>query len=465
MGLVIYLTYFFTLAFSRRPPAPPPAPVPESGKAAAKTIDEVRAEERKLLTTYGPVNPLTKTVRIPVERAMDLIVAETAAPTKAAPAKPAPAPAAAPAATTVATPAAPATKEAAPAVPVGSPAAAPAVPVAAPAAAPAVPVASSAAAPAPVRAGMAPDQLYRAICIACHDVDGRGAIVRKAMPTIPDLTDAKWQATRSDTDLLKSILEGKGQFMLSMKDKFALARTDPKEMVAFMRAFQSGKQVVAGGVPAQASVPGATSPVVTPAPTVPVGPSAPVAAPAASPVTAASTTPPPAPAAAPAMPISPVNPAQALPPPAPSVAALSPMPSFPETPSTGTAPAPTANLQAAADFYRINCLACHGQDGRGTAVRLAMPVIPDFTTREWQMGRDNPQLTVSILEGKGALMPPWRGRLTPELAQDLVAYVRNLGPPGLVAMTSPRSQFKTRFKQLQKQWEDINVLVEALSRP
>jgi hypothetical protein len=96
---------------------------------------------------------------------------------------------------------------------------------------------------------------------------------------------------------------------------------------------------------------------------------------------------------------------------------------------------------------------------------MAMPVIPDFTTREWQVGRDNPQLTVSILEGKGVLMPPWRGRVSPELAQDLVAFVRNFGPPGLVAMTSRTSQFKTRFKQLQKQWEEINVLVEALSRP
>ena len=53
--LVIYLTYFFTMFFSTRPPAP--APVPESARVAAKKIEELRAEDRKLLTTYGPAQP------------------------------------------------------------------------------------------------------------------------------------------------------------------------------------------------------------------------------------------------------------------------------------------------------------------------------------------------------------------------------------------------------------------------
>jgi len=37
-------------------------------------------------------------------------------------------------------------------------------------------------------------QLYRAYCLACHDADGRGTIIRKAMPNVPDFTDPKWQA-------------------------------------------------------------------------------------------------------------------------------------------------------------------------------------------------------------------------------------------------------------------------------
>ncbi len=88
IGLLIYLTYFFTMFFSTRPPAP--APVPESARVAAKKIEELRAEERQLLTTYGPVNPVTKTVRIPIDRAMDLIVAEGGRPAPAPAARPDP---------------------------------------------------------------------------------------------------------------------------------------------------------------------------------------------------------------------------------------------------------------------------------------------------------------------------------------------------------------------------------------
>src|SRR5262249_46175527 len=97
-------------------------------------------------------------------------------------------------------------------------------------------------APAPVAAAMPTDQLYRAYCLACHDPDGRGQIVRKAMPEVPDFTEAKWQGSRSDPELKKSILDGKGKFMLPMKDK--LSSADADKMVAFVRAFHGSKQLV-----------------------------------------------------------------------------------------------------------------------------------------------------------------------------------------------------------------------------
>jgi quinol-cytochrome oxidoreductase complex cytochrome b subunit len=45
--------------------------------------------------------------------------------------------------------------------------------------------------PAPVAAHLSPVQLYRAYCLACHDADGRGTTIRKAMPDIPDFADTK----------------------------------------------------------------------------------------------------------------------------------------------------------------------------------------------------------------------------------------------------------------------------------
>ena len=43
------------------------------------------------------------------------------------------------------------------------------------------------------------------------------------MPDLPDFSDAKWQAARSDAELKQSILNGKGKFMLPMKDKLGAA--------------------------------------------------------------------------------------------------------------------------------------------------------------------------------------------------------------------------------------------------
>ena len=71
--------------------------------------------------------------------------------------------------------------------------------------------------PAP---GWPPDRIYFMVCMACHEADGRGAIARKTMKDaeqIPDLTDAKWQASRTDAELEHSILEGKGKIMLAQE--------------------------------------------------------------------------------------------------------------------------------------------------------------------------------------------------------------------------------------------------------
>ena len=96
VGLIVYLTYFFTVFFSTQRPAP--VPMSEAERIAAKKNEEQKAEERELLTTYGPANPATGAVRIPIERAMELVAAEAARPATL----PASAPSSLP--TTVATP-------------------------------------------------------------------------------------------------------------------------------------------------------------------------------------------------------------------------------------------------------------------------------------------------------------------------------------------------------------------------
>lgn len=129
---------------------------------------------------------------------------------------------------------------------------------------------------------------------------------------------------------------------------------------------------------------------------------------------------------------------------------------------------PTANsekLRIAAEFYKITCIACHGPDGRGTAIRPAMPTIPDFTAREWQTGRANAQLTATILDGKGTLMPAWRGRVSDDIVPDLIAYVRSFGPADLAANDMPASEFTNRYRELRQRWAVLQQQVSALPAP
>jgi hypothetical protein len=94
-----------------------------------------------------------------------------------------------------------------------------------------------------------------------------------------------------------------------------------------------------------------------------------------------------------------------------------------------------------------------------------MPLIPDFTSREWQTNHESPQLAVSILDGKSALMPPWRGKVDPALAQDLVAFVRTFGPADLVLANRSTSEFGVRLRQLRQQMQELDRQARALAGP
>jgi hypothetical protein len=93
-----------------------------------------------------------------------------------------------------------------------------------------------------------------------------------------------------------------------------------------------------------------------------------------------------------------------------------------------------------------------------------MPGVPDFTVQEWQGRHSDPQLKISILDGKGASMPPWRGRINPELAQNLVRYVREFDPAGRAAPGAPVGGFDQSFDALQKELDALKAQMKELSR-
>jgi hypothetical protein len=64
-------------------------------------------------------------------------------------------------------------------------------------------------------------------------------------------------------------------------------------------------------------------------------------------------------------------------------------------------------------------------DGRGV---WDIPCVPDFTNTVFQSTRSDGQLVRAILEGRGAVMPPFRGTLTLEEGWGMARYLRTFIP-------------------------------------
>jgi ubiquinol-cytochrome c reductase cytochrome b subunit len=87
------------------------------------------------------------------------------------------------------------------------------------------------------------------------------------------------------------------------------------------------------------------------------------------------------------------------------------------------APSPMQKI-GAAGLYSTNCLACHGVDGTGNALRVAFPTIPDMTSDTWQKTQTDENFSTRIHEGKENSMPAFKDKLNADQIRALVAYVR-----------------------------------------
>src|SRR6266566_2132323 len=79
---------------------------------------------------------------------------------------------------------------------------------------------------------------------------------------------------------------------------------------------------------------------------------------------------------------------------------------------------------SAATTYKTNCVSCHGQDGRGSAVGKSLHAA-DFHSAQVQQQSDA-HLANVIAEGRGN-MPAFGTRLSTGQVDALVKYVRTLG--------------------------------------
>jgi hypothetical protein len=92
--------------------------------------------------------------------------------------------------------------------------------------------------------------LYNRYCIRCHGVDGRGVW---DIPDVPDFTNARWQACRSDGQLVRGILEGRGACMPPFRGTIAL--DEAWAMARYLRTFIPGTEMSRPDVAQPATLP------------------------------------------------------------------------------------------------------------------------------------------------------------------------------------------------------------------
>jgi cytochrome c oxidase cbb3-type subunit III len=99
--------------------------------------------------------------------------------------------------------------------------------------------------------------------------------------------------------------------------------------------------------------------------------------------------------------------------------------------SLGSAQAFAASEKSAdgSGVYRQFCVNCHGANGKGDDnMRKVMTALPDFTSDKWQKEITDPQMLVSITDGKGTLMPAFVDKVNSDQVQELVEYIRKFDP-------------------------------------
>jgi len=78
-------------------------------------------------------------------------------------------------------------------------------------------------------------EVYAKNCASCHAKDGTGKTKMGEKSKVQDYTDAKVQASFTDAEALKVILEGKDK-MKGYKDK--VTEAEAKDLVKHVRAFK-----------------------------------------------------------------------------------------------------------------------------------------------------------------------------------------------------------------------------------
>ncbi len=103
----------------------------------------------------------------------------------------------------------------------------------------------------------------------------------------------------------------------------------------------------------------------------------------------------------------------------------------------------------AASTYKTNCVSCHGQDGRGSALGKSLHAA-DFHSAQVQQQSD-PQLADVVAEGRGN-MPAFATRLSKDQIDALVKYIRSLARANSSYGLEIRKVFETARPRETARW-------------
>ena len=81
-------------------------------------------------------------------------------------------------------------------------------------------------------------KIFKNDCQKCHERDGKGTKRGKELG-VPNFTDAEWQASVTDEQLIKSITNGKKKMP---KQEGRLSPEEIKEMVRYVRMFDKKRR-------------------------------------------------------------------------------------------------------------------------------------------------------------------------------------------------------------------------------
>lgn len=89
----------------------------------------------------------------------------------------------------------------------------------------------------------------------------------------------------------------------------------------------------------------------------------------------------------------------------------------------GQAPAKGQDPKLGAKIYADNCVACHGETGKGNRELGA----PNLTDKVWLYGSDRKSVIQTVAQSRNGVMPAWAGRLDDATIKMLAVYVHALG--------------------------------------